>query len=193
MSTNTRLILPANVNGRFVLIGDRRHGVADDVEALLNCETKHHLLLEAAFANYLLAHTERDRTTNAQPAFLVVNFYFSIFARGFRLCCGAIGKTFYRLYKDPMKTLTITNAKKNLSQWLAAAARGQDIGIIYGADIIALRKVEVESTDYAQREYGVTPEQVAALEEATDKRYRRLIRSGKLVTISTDQLRKMLE
>ena len=92
-----------------------------------------------------------------------------------------------------MKTLTITDAKKNLSQWLSAAARGQDIGIICGADIIALRKVEVESTDYAQREYGVTPEQIAALEEATDKRYRRLKRSGKLVTTSTDQLRKMLE
>ena len=92
-----------------------------------------------------------------------------------------------------MKTLTITDAKKNLSQWLAAAARGQDIGIICGADIIALRKVEVESTDYAQREYGATLEQVAALEEATDKRYRRLKRSGKLVTVSADQLRKMLE
>jgi antitoxin (DNA-binding transcriptional repressor) of toxin-antitoxin stability system len=92
-----------------------------------------------------------------------------------------------------MKTLTITDAKKNLSQWLAAAARGDDIGIICGADIIALRKVEVESTDYVQREYGVTPEQVATLEEATDKRYRRLKRSGKLVTVSTDQLRKMLE
>jgi antitoxin (DNA-binding transcriptional repressor) of toxin-antitoxin stability system len=92
-----------------------------------------------------------------------------------------------------MKTLTITEAKKNLSQWLSAAARGQDIGIICGADIIALRKVEVESTDYAQREYGVTPEQVAALEEATDKRYGRLKRSGKLVTTSTEQLRKMLE
>ena len=106
---------------------------------------------------------------------------------------GTIGKAFYRLYKDPMKTLTITEAKKNLSQWLAAAARGDDIGIICGADIIALRKVEVESTDYVQREYGVTPEQVATLEEATDKRYRRLKRSGKLVTVSTDQLRKMLE
>jgi antitoxin (DNA-binding transcriptional repressor) of toxin-antitoxin stability system len=92
-----------------------------------------------------------------------------------------------------MKTLTITDAKKNLSQWLTAAARGQDIGIICGADIIALRKVEVESTDYAQREYGVTSEQVAALEEATDKRYRRLKRSGKLVTTSTEQLRKMFE
>ena len=55
-----------------------------------------------------------------------------------------------------MKTLTITDAKKNLGRWLSAAARGEDIGIVSGADIIALRKVEVESTDYAQREYGVT-------------------------------------
>ena len=56
-----------------------------------------------------------------------------------------------------MKTLTITDAKKNLSRWLDAAARGEDIGIIRGADIIALRRVEVESTDYAQREYGAWP------------------------------------
>ncbi|OGQ74850.1 MAG: hypothetical protein A3G94_02265 [Deltaproteobacteria bacterium RIFCSPLOWO2_12_FULL_60_16] len=78
-----------------------------------------------------------------------------------------------------MKTLTITNAKKNLGRWLPAAARGDDIGIVCGADIIALRRVEVQSTDYAQREYGATPEQVAALDKATDRRYRRLQRSGK--------------
>lgn len=92
-----------------------------------------------------------------------------------------------------MKTLTITDAKKNLSRWLDAAARGEEIGIIRGADIIALRKVEVESTDYAQREYGATQEQIAAFEEATDKRYRQLERLGKLVTVTTEQLRKMLE
>jgi antitoxin (DNA-binding transcriptional repressor) of toxin-antitoxin stability system len=92
-----------------------------------------------------------------------------------------------------MKTLTITDAKKNLGRWLAAAARGDDIGIVCGADIIALRKVEVESADYAQREYGATPEQVAALDKVTDRRYRRLKRSGKLVTVTADQLRKMLE
>jgi antitoxin (DNA-binding transcriptional repressor) of toxin-antitoxin stability system len=92
-----------------------------------------------------------------------------------------------------MKTLTITDAKKNLSRWLDAAARGQDIGIIRGAEIIALRRVDVESTDYAQREYAATPEQIAAFAEATEKRYRRLKRSGKLVTVSADQLRKLLE
>jgi antitoxin (DNA-binding transcriptional repressor) of toxin-antitoxin stability system len=92
-----------------------------------------------------------------------------------------------------MKTLTITEAKKNLGRWLDAAARGQDIGIVCGAEIIALRKVEVESTDYAQREYGATQQQIAALEEATEKHYRRLKRSGKLVTATAEQLRKVLE
>src|SRR5215472_6253946 len=73
--------------------------------------------------------------------------------------------------KSFMKTLTITGAKKNLSRWLDAAARGQDIGIIRGTDIIALHRVEVESTDYAQREYAATTEQVAAFADATEKRY----------------------
>jgi hypothetical protein len=90
-----------------------------------------------------------------------------------------------------MKTLTITDAKKHLGRWLDAASRGEDIGIVCG-DIIALRKVEVESTDYAQREYGAPPEQVAALEKATDRRYRTLKRSGNLVTVTAEQLRKMI-
>ena len=92
-----------------------------------------------------------------------------------------------------MKTLTITEAKKNLGRWLAAAAQGRDVGIVCGADIIALRKIEVESTDYAQREYAVTRGQIEALDRATDKRYRKLKRSGKLDTVSIEQLRKMLE
>ena len=92
-----------------------------------------------------------------------------------------------------MKTLTITDAKKNLGRWLAAAAQGEDIGIICGADIVALRKVDVESTDYAQREYGASPEQVAALEKATEQRYQRLKRSNKLALTTADELRKMLD
>ena len=59
-----------------------------------------------------------------------------------------------------MQTLTITHAKKNLGKWLKAAARGQEIAIVSGADIIALRKVPIEASDYAQREYGVTEEQL---------------------------------
>jgi antitoxin (DNA-binding transcriptional repressor) of toxin-antitoxin stability system len=92
-----------------------------------------------------------------------------------------------------MRTLTITDARKNLSRWLDAAARGQDIGIIRGAQIIALRPVAVESTDYAQREYGATPEQIAAFAAATEKRYRRLKRSKKLVTVTLERLRQLVE
>ena len=90
-----------------------------------------------------------------------------------------------------MKTLTITDAKKNLGQWLLAAARGEDIGIISGADVIALRKVEVESTDYAFREYGATPEDLKRLEKRIEKEYQTLKRAGKLKT--EKDLRKMLE
>ena len=92
-----------------------------------------------------------------------------------------------------MKTLTITDAKKNLGRWLSAAARGEDIGIICGADIVALRKVNVESMDYAQREYSVTKQQVVDLEKATEERYRRLKRSKKLTSSTAQQLRELLE
>ena len=108
-------------------------------------------------------------------------------------CVGAgVDKFLYRLYKVFMKTLTITDAKKNLGRWLTAAARGEDIGIISGADIIALRRIEVESSDYAEREYGATRGQVAALEKATDSRYRKLRVSKKLVTATAEELRKLL-
>jgi hypothetical protein len=36
---------------------------------------------------------------------------------------------------------------KNLGRWLSAAVRGENIGIISGADIIALRNVEVEPVE----------------------------------------------
>jgi len=92
-----------------------------------------------------------------------------------------------------MKTLTITDAKKNLGRWLVAAARGEDIGIICGADIVALRKVNIESTDYAQREYGATLDQVAALEQATERRYQRMKRSKKLISVGAKELRNLLD
>ena len=92
-----------------------------------------------------------------------------------------------------MKTLTITDAKKNLGRWLLAAARGEDVGIVSGADIIALRKVEIESTDYAFREYGATPDELEAFEKSAEQRYRKMKRSGKLTTRTTQQLRKMIE
>ena len=46
-----------------------------------------------------------------------------------------------------MKTITITEAKRSLGLYLKQAAAGEDIGIVSGADIISLRKVEVISAD----------------------------------------------
>ena len=46
-----------------------------------------------------------------------------------------------------MKTITITEAKRSLGRYLKQAAAGDDIGIVSGADIISLRKVEVIPAD----------------------------------------------
>lgn len=91
-----------------------------------------------------------------------------------------------------MKTLTITDAKKNLSKWLTAAANGEDIGIINGADVIALRKVGVESTDYAWREYGVSPEELDGFEARLDADYARLKKQGKLIVLTPDDIKARL-
>ena len=93
-----------------------------------------------------------------------------------------------------MKTLTITDAKKNLSKWLQAAVRGEDIGIVSGADVIALRKVEVESTDYAWREYGVTQAELEAYERKLDAEYERLKKTGKVIVVrNRKQLKGLIE
>jgi hypothetical protein len=92
-----------------------------------------------------------------------------------------------------MQTLTITDAKKNLGRLLQAAARGEDIGIVSGASIIALRKVEIESMDYAEREYGVTNNQLKDVERATNRRFEKLKRSGKLAITTHGELGELLE
>lgn len=92
-----------------------------------------------------------------------------------------------------MKTLTITDAKKNLGKWLQAAARGEDIGIICGAEVIALRKVEIEATDYAWREYGVTGEEVADYEQRAMVEHTRSKKAGKVEYMTAKELQKKRE
>lgn len=70
---------------------------------------------------------------------------------------------------------------------------GEDIGIISGADVIALRKVEVESTDYAFREYGATSEDMKRFEKQAEKRYQQQSRSGKLARLNSNKLKQLLE
>ena len=92
-----------------------------------------------------------------------------------------------------MQTLTITDAKKNLGRWLQVAVQGGDVGIISGSDIIALRKVEVHSADYAQREYGATDEQVADFAAESNRRFKKLRRTGKLTLANRTELKALLE
>ena len=72
-----------------------------------------------------------------------------------------------------MTTLTISKARANLTDLLEKAKKGEDIGIVSGDQIVALRPVTVSSDDYAWREYGVTPAEMQQFE----KRMGRTIRS----------------
>jgi antitoxin (DNA-binding transcriptional repressor) of toxin-antitoxin stability system len=64
-----------------------------------------------------------------------------------------------------MKTLTITEGRGRLGYWLRKAAEGEDVGFMFEGKIVALRPVEVISTDYALQEYGVTPAEMAVAEK----------------------------
>ena len=64
-----------------------------------------------------------------------------------------------------MKTLTITEGRGRLGYWLKRALKGEDIGFVFEGQIVALRPVEVVSTDYALQEYGLTAEEMTAAEK----------------------------
>jgi len=103
-----------------------------------------------------------------------------------------IDRTLKRSYNDAMRTPTTRDPKKNRGRRLAATTRREDIGIVSGTDTIALRNLELESTDYAQREYGATADRKNSLDLATDRRHRQVKRSGKLVTVSAPRFRGLL-
>lgn len=90
-----------------------------------------------------------------------------------------------------MKTLTITDAKKNLSKWLQAAARGEEVAIVSGADIIALRKVPVQAADYAWTEYGASQQEVSRYEQKAIAQHHRLKKAGKLEYLTAENLRRL--
>jgi antitoxin (DNA-binding transcriptional repressor) of toxin-antitoxin stability system len=61
-----------------------------------------------------------------------------------------------------MKTLSVTEGRHNLGAWLKRALRGEDVGFVVDGRIVALRPVEVDSTDYVLHEYGATEKQAEA-------------------------------
>ena len=91
-----------------------------------------------------------------------------------------------------MKTLTITEAKKNLGKWLNAAVRGQDIGIVAGDSIVSLRKVEIEANDYAWREYGASEHELDKFVKRVNTQVEKLRREGRLISVP-DNLEEALE
>jgi hypothetical protein len=64
-----------------------------------------------------------------------------------------------------MKTLTITQGRGRLGHWLRKAMEGEDIGFLFEGKVVALRPVEVVSTDYVLQEYGLTRAEMAAAEK----------------------------
>jgi len=68
-----------------------------------------------------------------------------------------------------MTTLTIGKARANLSELLEKAKKGEDIGILSGDQIVALRPVTVSSDDYAWREYGMSSEQMKRFEKRMER------------------------
>jgi hypothetical protein len=87
-----------------------------------------------------------------------------------------------------MTTLSPTKARANLTKWLKRAAAGEDIGILCGDKVIALRAVNVffEDSDYAKREYGVTDAELDAFVKRTDAELKRDRKAGKITRYTGD-------
>jgi hypothetical protein len=87
-----------------------------------------------------------------------------------------------------MTTLSPTKARANLTKWLKRAAAGEDIGILCGDKVIALRAVNVfsEDSDYAKREYGVTDAELDAFVKRADVELKRDRKAGKITRYTGD-------
>jgi antitoxin (DNA-binding transcriptional repressor) of toxin-antitoxin stability system len=79
-----------------------------------------------------------------------------------------------------MTTLSPTQARVNLSSLLKRAAKGEDIGILHGDTIIALRPVTVHADDYALREYGASERELERFVKAADRQIRKAQKVGKV-------------
>jgi len=78
-----------------------------------------------------------------------------------------------------MTTLTSTNARANLSGLLRRALKGEDIGILIEGRVVALRPVNVTSTDYVESEYGMNTEAWEATAKNLHEKGKAARQSGK--------------
>ena len=82
------------------------------------------------------------------------------------------------LFKS-MTTITPTQARVNLSSVLRRALKGDDIGIVVGGQVVALRPVEILSRDYAECEYGLTAAQMKVVARKLHAKAKKARRAGK--------------
>jgi antitoxin (DNA-binding transcriptional repressor) of toxin-antitoxin stability system len=85
-----------------------------------------------------------------------------------------------------MTMLSPTQARCNLPALLKRAAKGEDIGILDGDRVIALRPVTVHSDYYALQEYGVTEADLDRFVRRAKQRTGRHRKAGKMTTFSGD-------
>jgi antitoxin (DNA-binding transcriptional repressor) of toxin-antitoxin stability system len=85
-----------------------------------------------------------------------------------------------------MTTLTVTKARQNLGGWLKRAVSGEEIGVLIGDQVVALRPVPIMAADYMETEYGLTKEEA-------DRAARRIIAAaGPGSYIGLDELKRRL-
>ena len=85
-----------------------------------------------------------------------------------------------------MTTLSITEARQNLGVWVKKAIAGENVGILCGNQVVALRPVEIESTDYAEREYGVTGPELDRFAKRAHEEIKKDRRAGRLREFTGD-------
>lgn len=82
-----------------------------------------------------------------------------------------------------MQTLTVTAARAQLGHWLARAVRGEEIGVVVGAQIVALRPVPIQAADYLETEYGLTREEADRAVTRMKAETQRAKAKGELLTL----------
>lgn len=82
-----------------------------------------------------------------------------------------------------MQTLTVTKARANLGHWVRRALRGDEIGLVLGAQLVALRPVPIEAGDYMEREYGLTTAEADRIAARLRAEARRNLAAGNYVAL----------
>lgn len=85
-----------------------------------------------------------------------------------------------------MQTLTTAKARARLPALLKLALNGQEIGIVCGDRIVALRPVEVTATDYARMEYGIADDEIRTIAGNLHAKAKKAIKTGQARSFNGD-------